>query len=196
MDHSDQYYRVLDLQPNASAKEVKRAYRLWVKVYHPDRFSDDPEVRSIVEKKLKEVIEAFEHLKVPRSGSASKNSSAKGPEHRGSKAEQSGRGEKDHHGSGSEIYSARDARLIQTIADQLRGGAPTGPLRFVLMLEEIGTRCCETDMAKAIFAGMRGLHNFTSAGWFREIDCAKVQAYLLRAWGEVAQAGDEDGRRI
>ena len=57
MDKRD-YYEVLGVQKNASAEEIKRAFRQQAKKYHPDLHPDDKES----EVKFKEVNEAYEVL--------------------------------------------------------------------------------------------------------------------------------------
>ena len=56
-------YRILELEPGASAEEVKQAYRDLVKIWHPDRFSNDPRVQEKTQEKLKEINRAYEQLK-------------------------------------------------------------------------------------------------------------------------------------
>ncbi|HUO85392.1 MAG TPA: J domain-containing protein [Thermoanaerobaculia bacterium] len=53
------HYRLLDLQPGASDDEVRRAYRELVRVWHPDRFGQDPTLRERAEEKLKRINEAY-----------------------------------------------------------------------------------------------------------------------------------------
>jgi curved DNA-binding protein CbpA len=62
MDHLDQYYNALGLEPGASMEEVKKARRDLVKVWHPDRFSNDPRLQQKAQEKLKEINEAYERL--------------------------------------------------------------------------------------------------------------------------------------
>jgi hypothetical protein len=54
-------YRILELPPGASTEDVKQVYRDLVRVWHPDRFSDE-RLRQIAEQKLKEVNLAYESL--------------------------------------------------------------------------------------------------------------------------------------
>ena len=53
------YYLVLGLEPGASLREVKKAYRAGVKRWHPDQFSQDPRLEQGAEEKLKEINEAY-----------------------------------------------------------------------------------------------------------------------------------------
>jgi hypothetical protein len=52
----------LDLAPSATEAEVRKAYRLLVKVWHPDRFQGDEKLSQAAEAKLKEINSAFEFL--------------------------------------------------------------------------------------------------------------------------------------
>ena len=66
----DDGYRLLDLDPAASDEEVKRACRDLTKVWHPDRFGDDPRLRQKAEEKLKAILEAYETIRAARAGGA------------------------------------------------------------------------------------------------------------------------------
>ena len=55
------YYEVLGVERNASADELKRAYRKLAFQYHPDRNPDD----ASAEEKFKEAAEAYEVLNNP-----------------------------------------------------------------------------------------------------------------------------------
>jgi hypothetical protein len=68
--------QTLGLEHRASRNEIRDAYRVMVKVWHPDRFSYDAKLRSKAEEKLKEVNAAFQRL----------NSSAAGPPARAASA--------------------------------------------------------------------------------------------------------------
>jgi len=52
------YYQILGLNPNASAEEIKKAYRLYATKFHPDKQSND----KFFEEKFKEVKEAYDIL--------------------------------------------------------------------------------------------------------------------------------------
>jgi hypothetical protein len=60
MDELARYYEILGLKPDASAEELRQAYRDLVKVWHPDRFSHDERLRLKAQDKLKEINGAYE----------------------------------------------------------------------------------------------------------------------------------------
>lgn len=63
MSEMDDYYRLLGLNPGASEEEIKEAYRDLIKVWHPERFSNDPRLKEKANEKLKELNLAYEVLK-------------------------------------------------------------------------------------------------------------------------------------
>lgn len=56
-------YRILDLPPDATQEEVKRAYRELAKVWHPDRFTGDPKLQHKAQEKLKQINSAYERIR-------------------------------------------------------------------------------------------------------------------------------------
>lgn len=58
----DASFKILGLTSDASLKEIKRAYRDLVKVWHPDRYSDDSALKPIATENLKMGLEAYHHL--------------------------------------------------------------------------------------------------------------------------------------
>ena len=55
------YYEILEVQKNASADEIKKAYRKMAIKYHPDKNPGD----KVSEEKFKEAAEAYEVLSSP-----------------------------------------------------------------------------------------------------------------------------------
>lgn len=40
------YFQILGLKPGASLEEIKKAYRSLAKLWHPDRFSQNPQLQA------------------------------------------------------------------------------------------------------------------------------------------------------
>ena len=60
-------YRVLEISPDASNHEIKRAYRKMANKYHPDKVSHlGKEMQSSAEEKFKAVNNAYQQLKKDR----------------------------------------------------------------------------------------------------------------------------------
>lgn len=53
------YYKILNISTSANDKEIKKAYRLLAKKYHPDMYQGD---KSIAEDKMQEINEAYDVL--------------------------------------------------------------------------------------------------------------------------------------
>ena len=57
-------FEILELDRNASLKEVEQAYRDLVNVWHPDRISHNPRLKHKAEEKLKDVNLAYKTARV------------------------------------------------------------------------------------------------------------------------------------
>lgn len=55
------YYRILELSPNATPDEIKAQYRLMLNAWHPDKHSN-PEHKTKAEERTKEITEAYSVL--------------------------------------------------------------------------------------------------------------------------------------
>ena len=67
VNETENAYKILEIDPNATDDEVKKAYRDMAKKYHPDLVSHlGDEVREAAEKKLQEVNIAYESIKKQR----------------------------------------------------------------------------------------------------------------------------------
>lgn len=64
----DDSYRLLDVDANASDDAVRAGYRDLLKVWHPDRFAHDPQLRLKSEEKLKAINEAYATIREARAG--------------------------------------------------------------------------------------------------------------------------------
>ena len=62
MEDLEKYFEILGLKPGASQEEVKQAYRDLVKVWHLDRYANDPRLQEKVQEKLKEINEAYHKI--------------------------------------------------------------------------------------------------------------------------------------
>jgi len=56
-------FQALGVAPHASWEEVRRAYKDLVRVWHPDRFESDPQLREKAEQQLQKINEAYFALK-------------------------------------------------------------------------------------------------------------------------------------
>lgn len=80
MQRFEAHFQLLELDQTASLEEVRQAYKDLVMVWHPDRFGHNLRLREKAENKLKQVNQAYEHLKQWYSGSGkAKSSSAAQP---------------------------------------------------------------------------------------------------------------------
>lgn len=56
-------YALLEVEPGAPPEEVRRAYLDLVKVWHPDRFPNDPRLTAKADQRLMEINLAYERLR-------------------------------------------------------------------------------------------------------------------------------------
>jgi curved DNA-binding protein CbpA len=64
------YYKILDIDPNASREEIMNQYKFMAFVFHPDRFSGNSKMQKKAEEKLKTINEAKDTLCNPGKRSA------------------------------------------------------------------------------------------------------------------------------
>ena len=63
MTSVEKHYRTLGIEPGASLKEIKEAYRDLASVWHPDRFTSNLRLQEKAQEKLKEINVAYEYLR-------------------------------------------------------------------------------------------------------------------------------------
>ena len=68
-------YKILEVSPNATNEEVKKAYRELSRKYHPDSYINNP-LAGLAEEKFKEVQEAYDQIMKEREGGSSYNSTS------------------------------------------------------------------------------------------------------------------------
>ena len=56
------HLKMLGLELGASHEDVKKAYRDLSKVWHPDRFAEDPTLQQKAGEQLKAINDAYQHL--------------------------------------------------------------------------------------------------------------------------------------
>jgi TonB family protein len=61
-DDLTEHFRALEIAPGASLEEAKRAWRVLAKVWHPDRFPDDPILKERGRLKLIQLNEAYKAI--------------------------------------------------------------------------------------------------------------------------------------
>jgi hypothetical protein len=70
-DALDRAYRRLDVERTTSPDALRETYRDLVRVWHPDRFRDDPELQQRAAAKLREINRAYERIQASWASSAS-----------------------------------------------------------------------------------------------------------------------------
>ena len=61
-DELRECYRILEVDPSASPEAVKNAYRELLKVWHPDRFPNDPSFQGRANEKTKQLNQAYQTI--------------------------------------------------------------------------------------------------------------------------------------
>ncbi len=59
----EEYYKILGVPIDAELHQVKNAYRDLAKVWHPDRFENDPRLKEKATEKLKEINKAYKEIR-------------------------------------------------------------------------------------------------------------------------------------
>ncbi len=129
----DDAYRLLDLHPGASDEEVKRACRDLTKVWHPDRFGNDPQLRQKAEEKLKAILEAHETIRAARAG----ETGPARPEHPDSGREEASPPSEPVGNRGSSVRRFRTRALVAAavaVFVLLRRPTPAGLVIAVVLL--------------------------------------------------------------
>jgi len=68
-------YSVLGITPNATDDEVKEAYRVLVRKYHPDNYADDNPLKELATEKMQEINEAYDEIQRLRANGYGSNNS-------------------------------------------------------------------------------------------------------------------------
>jgi len=64
MKSFEDYCSVLGVDVNVTREQLKKAYRDLVRIWHPDRFANDPRLQEKADAKLKEINDAYKQLQV------------------------------------------------------------------------------------------------------------------------------------
>ena len=59
----ERYCELLEVSPGATAEEIQRSFRELIKIWHPDRFADQPELQRRATRKTSELTKAFQWLR-------------------------------------------------------------------------------------------------------------------------------------
>lgn len=134
-------YQILNVDPNASDEEVKKAYRNLARKYHPDNYHDNP-LADLAQEKMKEINSAYEEIQRRRSGVQSGGSGYGG-------ARSSGYG----YGYGAGYGSAGGSSALQ----QVRLAISRGDIaRAEGLLNAIGDHNAEWNFLKGTVCYRRG----------------------------------------
>ena len=67
VQEKDQYYKILEVDPQATDQEIKKAYRSMAAKFHPDKVQHlGADFQKIAEEKFKAINEAYQHIKQER----------------------------------------------------------------------------------------------------------------------------------
>ncbi len=69
-------YSVLGVRRDSSDEEIKKAYRDLARKYHPDRYTNSPDLAEVANEKMKEINAAYEAITGEREGRGSTASSS------------------------------------------------------------------------------------------------------------------------
>ena len=69
----DHAFKILGIEPTTNSRAIRDAYRILVRIYHPDRFVGMPDdVRAEAERRMKELAAAYETLRSAKRSAATK----------------------------------------------------------------------------------------------------------------------------
>lgn len=60
------YYKILEIYPNATQDQIKKQFKILSKKYHPDKNNGNDDKMRLIEKKFREVNEAYKVLSDPQ----------------------------------------------------------------------------------------------------------------------------------
>lgn len=73
----EQYFKILKLKPGANIEDVKRAYKIQVKIWHPDRFpTESPRLQKKAHEMFQQITDAYK--KISDAHTSHKSSEASG----------------------------------------------------------------------------------------------------------------------
>ena len=58
----EKYYANLEIKPGSGMEAIKKAYKIQIRKYHPDKFHNDPEKRRYAEKVTRKLNEAMTYF--------------------------------------------------------------------------------------------------------------------------------------